>query len=92
MPIINFAEEVPEVIRMEKEEMELKKRLREQHLKEINKQVDSQGKFIADWPKYSQDVEQIKVLEEKTHELEDQLRKLEERKTELLNKQNGQSN
>lgn len=76
---------------IEKEEMELKKRLREEHLKEMNEQVDSQGKMIADWPKYSKDVEQIKQLDDKTRELEKQLEELENRKAELLKKQSQKS-
>lgn len=72
---------------IENDEKELKQRIREQHLKEMNEQVDSQGKMIADWPKYSQEVEQIKQLEDETRELEQQLRVLEQRKAELLKKQ-----
>jgi hypothetical protein len=77
---------------MEKKEIELRKQLREQHLKEMNEQVESQSKFISDWPKYSQDVEQIKMMEEKTRELEKQLQELEERKAALIKKQDQKFN
>lgn len=86
LAIANHSEEktLPEI---EKEEAELKVRLRKQHLEELNEQVESQSKFIGDWPKYSQDVEKIKKIEDQTRDLEKKLQDLEERKTELLKKQ-----
>lgn len=68
---------ISELRRMQQSEQQL----------EANKQVESQGHFIADWPKYSEDVEKIKQIDEKNAEIERQIKELEKRKEQIDAKQ-----
>ncbi|MFI5344510.1 MAG: hypothetical protein ACHQUC_09845 [Chlamydiales bacterium] len=62
---------------------ELRGMLQDEERVEANKQVESQEHFIADWPKYSEDVEKIKQLEEKNEEIKREIDALEKRKQQM---------
>lgn len=76
----------PEIDLIDRKISELQKELHNEQNLESNAQVESQEHFIADWPKYSQDVEKIKKLDERNSEIEREIHALEKRKAELLQK------
>lgn len=68
---------------------DLKAKLQQDELKEINKEAKSQSDFIANWPAYAQDVEENKKNEELVQHLKKEIDELEQRKLELLRKKSS---
>jgi hypothetical protein len=65
----------------------LKERWHQINLLEMKEEVKGQGLMIADWEAYSQELQLIRQQEHEDHQIELKIKKLEERKAELLKKQ-----
>jgi queuine/archaeosine tRNA-ribosyltransferase len=65
----------------------LKKKLHHDHLLEMKEEVKGQGLLIGNWEAYSHELELIRQQKEEDDLIELQIKKLEERKAQLLNKE-----
>ncbi len=72
---------------IEEEIQVLKKRWHQINLKEMKDEVEGQGLMIADWEGYRRELEQIRQLEKEDDQIEQRIKKLEERKIELIKQQ-----
>ncbi len=66
---------------------ELRDRLHQGELKETKEEVEGQEYMIADWNKYSEEIQQIRKQEQENDQLWLQIKKLEEHKQQLLRHQ-----
>lgn len=66
---------------------ELKAKLHQLYLKEMKDEDKSQEDMIADWSKYSQDVQHIKQRQEEEKHLREQIKSLEQRRSQLSQQQ-----
>lgn len=76
---------------IEKQKSELEQRINDERRLKQNEEVKSQGTFIADWPKYSDDVEDIKQLDDKIKDLQKQIDALEKQKADIGRSQKPQN-
>lgn len=65
----------------------LKSSLNNNQTTEMKKEVEGQRFMIADWDAYAKDLEQVHKLEEQDEQIRQQIRKLEDRKVDLIQKQ-----
>jgi uncharacterized protein (UPF0305 family) len=65
---------------IEKRIEELKKQLSQIRREQVDEVVESQEYMIADWDKYSKQVELIRKLEEEERTIQEEIDRLEERK------------
>lgn len=63
---------------------ELEKHLHKEHLEEIHEAIESQEYFIADWERYSQEVQDIRREREDAQQLLEKMQKLKQRKAQLI--------
>jgi small-conductance mechanosensitive channel len=73
-----------ELKKIEEEIQVLKNRLSQDQMKEMNQDVESQGLMIGDWDAYADAVQLIRQQEERNHQIQQQINKLEERKASLV--------
>jgi len=78
--------------KIEEEIKNRKEQLDQLRLKGENQVVESQGDMIADWPQYSQKVEEIKKTQAQVNKLEKEIQELDWQKTHLLTKPSPSSN
>ena len=91
LPMFGWSQEAlekKEVADIEQKIEVLKKKLKQERLKEIKEEVDGQESMIADWEGYREDVEQIRKLDEKELQIEKEIEQLEQQKAQLLKQSN----
>jgi hypothetical protein len=66
--------------------IELEDELHQYQVQEMKKMVEGQTLFLADWEKYSDDLQKIKILDEREKKLIGEIKKLKQHKSKLLNK------
>jgi DNA repair exonuclease SbcCD ATPase subunit len=79
--------EPSELMQIERQIQMLKKHLQQGRLEEIKEEVEGQRDMIADWGAYAHELEKVRQHQEEEHRIEKQIKKLEERKTQLLKQQ-----
>ncbi len=72
----------PQVI--EKQILELKKRIEQNYLIELQEEVKGQELMIADWQAYAAEVQQVKIKEDEIKDLQKQIKELEARHAQLI--------
>jgi cell shape-determining protein MreC len=70
---------------VDQEIKQLKAKIKQLELEEMREDVDNQGRMIAEWGKYGQELEKIKTNEESQKQLHHQLETLEQQKAQLQN-------
>jgi hypothetical protein len=65
----------------------LRDRIHQGELREMKEEVEGQEYMIADWDKYAEEVQQIRKQELENDQLRLQIKKLDERKQQLLRQQ-----
>jgi hypothetical protein len=75
-----------ELVAIDHEILLLKKNLHRDHLLEMKEEVEGQRFFIGDWPTYAQEIELIQQQKKEDDQMELQIKKLGERKAQLLHK------
>jgi hypothetical protein len=78
------------IAEIDKEIKELNQILHQSYMEEMRDEVDSQGFIIADWDKYSEEIQKIKQKEDEAKQIRKRINELEKRKAELLEVQNRQ--
>lgn len=81
LPLLGWAQNPNDAI--DQKIQVLKERLKEEHLKEMDEDVQGQGLMIADWEKYRKDVEQIRKTNDKAQQLQKEIEQLELQKSQL---------
>ncbi len=66
---------------------EIKARLQGSHLEEMKEEVEGQGYMIADWEKYSQEIQEIRKQIKEDDQLKKQMDSLTQRRRELMKQQ-----
>jgi hypothetical protein len=84
LPQLLFCQiEGPSLKAIEQEIDFLNEQLRQKERKEFNKEAESQNYFMADWPKYSSEVENIQQLDREEKDIEKRIEELKTKKAEL---------
>lgn len=87
LPLLTLAETSSvqgELAEINLEILALKKHLHHDRLEEMKEEVTGQGLMIADWEAYARELELIRQQELEDKQIEAQIKKLEERKAQLL--------
>lgn len=69
---------------LEKEIESVSKELKEQELKAMHLEVDSQAQMLEEWHEYAEEVEEIEKLDKRIQSLREKLNGLNEKKASLL--------